>query len=273
MEDMNEEIIGEKKEKVSNLKRLLNEVSQESLSLSDNILSLQSKLINASTYDEYPKSWIARKRRRLSKTVNDQSLNLDDICKEMNEDWNDFIPYSNNTMDIWDRKMRLIENYAHFKEKKQQNQQSLLKRTAMMIENPFRILQKMQSVDKQFHMFGDSKEITIVANDERNKNDKQLKYELYKFEPEMFNDGQFYRRLLKEIIDIGDNQSTNFTQIELHHKMDEVQRQKQEQKLSFQKAKMRMKYTIRPDMENFMAPRFTHDPDFKVQQLYNSLFL
>ncbi len=76
--------------------------------------------------------------------------------------------------------------------------------------------------------------------------------------------------MLKEIIDIG--QSVSLNRNEVHRKMDEIQFEKQKQKMEFHKAKLRMKYTIRPDMENFMASIYNHDHDFPVQQLYNSLF-
>eukprot|EP01083_Nonionella_stella_P086549 240527_1 len=264
------------------LKQLLNEVSDKALSLTDNIMNLQSKLLCSN--DEYPDELRYRKRRRLN-NENDSSSNVvrfEGLWDEMNSDWSDFLPFCNKTMDLWDKKMRLVDNYSSKKDKKTQ---SLLERIALIIENPQRILHKMQSVDKLFRMYGDDAvkvkdgegdagEDDIHKKDERIRNGMEnvsrLKFEKYRMECEVFNDSQFYRRMLKEIIDIG--HAATFKADAIHRKMDQIQYEKTQQKLAFHKAKLRMKYTIRPDMENFMAPIYDHDADFPVEQLYNSLF-
>merc|ERR1711933_625783 len=101
-------------------------------------------------------------------------------------------------------------------------------------------------------------------------NAKDLKFEKYRTECEVFNDAQFYRRMLKEIIDIG--HAANFKADAVHKKMEKISEDRKNSKKACHKAKLRMKYTIRPDMENFMAPIYNHDPEYPVGQLYNSLF-
>ena len=278
-----EEDINPRKRK---LKTLLEEVSNKSLNITQNIMDLQNKLLDKN--DDYPNELRLRKKRKLE---NDSSSNKE-LWQEMNKDWNDLLPYNNKIMDLWDRKMKLVETHSMKKEKGKLDEHSILERLALIIDNPHRILNKMQSVDKLFRMYGDKEikinnEGNIVENDEdeyiNNKdqrivngidigrgNNKQLKFEKYRMEYQVFNDSQFYRRMLKEIIDIG--HAATFNAEEIHRKMDNIQQEKQKQKIAFHKAKLRMKYTIRPDMENFMAPIYDHDPDFPVQQLYNSLF-
>lgn len=291
MDNVDGEGGGEKNERKRKLKALLDEVSEKSLSITNNILKLQSKLLD--TNEDYPEELRDRKRRKLN---NDTSANeqpqFEELWQEMNQDWNEFLPHSNKVMDVWDRKMKLVEDYASKKQKGKLNDHTMLERLALIIDSPHRILNKMQSVDKLFKMYGDTdikinNEGNIVENEEDediNKKDerimegvdvgrggnKGLKFEKYRMDYEVFNDSQFYRRMLKEIIDIG--HAATFNADEIHRKMDNIQQEKQRQKMAFHKAKLRMKYTIRPDMENFMAPRYDHDPDFPVEQLYNSLF-
>jgi len=294
MSDANGEKPNEKKRK---LKEMMDEVSKTSLRLADNIMSLEAKLLDKN--DEYPAELRHRKRRRLdvetTESKNDSSANgvdltFDALWSEMNEDWQDFLPHCNKTMDLWDRKMQLVESYAAKKEKSKQKQNvSVLERIAMIIENPQAILHKMQSVDKLFRMYGDggsggesaAKSAGGGEKDDIHKKDerillglengvKGLQFDRYRMEYQVFNDAQFYRRMLKEIIDIG--HGVSFQADEVQKKMDQMQQEKQEAKMAFHKAKLRLKYAIRPDMENFMAPIYDHDADFPVEQLYNSLF-
>ncbi len=150
---------------------------------------------------------------------------------------------------------------------------SLLERIALIIESPERILYKMQSVDKFFKMYGDGegdREGMEVGEDGNGNDDgSDLRFEKYRKETEVFNDSQFYRRMLKEIIDIGHATSVNSE--EINRKMDKLHEKKKE-KIAFRKAKLRMKFAIRPDMVNFMAPIYDHDADFPFQPLYKSLF-
>merc|ERR1712228_420882 len=224
-----------------------------------------------------------------------QRLNQEKVIKfealweEMSKDWNDLMPHTNKTMDLWDRKMKLIESYSSKKEKNK-NDQSLMERIALIIDNPHRILSKMQSVDKLFKMYGDGDNAQNVEDDDvdndddmdLNKKDERirngmkyesgtrLKFEKYRMECEVFNDSQFYRRMLKEIIDIG--HAASFNADAVHKKMDKISEDRKNEKKAYRKAKLRMKYTIRPDMENFMAPIYDHDAEYPVEQLYNSLF-
>lgn len=286
---------GEKNEKKRKLKELLNEVSDRSLNITNNIMDLQRKLFERN--EQYPQELRGNKRRKLNTSdssanngedTNGKNENVDyeELWNELNKDWTAFLPECNKTMDIWDKKMKLVQTYSEKKaKKKHKDEHSILERLALVIDNPQRILMKMQSVDKLFKMYGDkdikiNNEGNVIENEEDeniNKKDERilnneegLKFEKYRMEYEVFNDSQVYRRLLKEIIDIG--HAASFNADELHRKMDNIQQEKQRQKLAFHKAKLRMKYTIRPDMENFMAPIYNHDADFPVEQLYNSLF-
>jgi len=101
----------------------------------------------------------------------------------------------------------------------------------------------MQNVDKLFKMYGDAqcteqKRDTVVdakdleAKDERIRmgleDGNGLKFQSYRMECEVFNDSAFYRRMLKEIIDIGRAQEKE--QEKLIKKMDKMQRDKTERK-------------------------------------------
>jgi len=96
-----------------------------------------------------------------------------------------------------------------------------------------------------------------------------LNYEKYQIDLETFDDSQFYRRLLKEIVDIG---KSSLKTDKIHNKIDKISERKRKEKIEILKSRKRMKYTIRPDMQSFMAPRFTHDPEFQTDQLFRSLF-
>eukprot|EP00485_Elphidium_margaritaceum_P011333 CAMPEP_0202710410 /NCGR_PEP_ID=MMETSP1385-20130828/22389_1 /ASSEMBLY_ACC=CAM_ASM_000861 /TAXON_ID=933848 /ORGANISM="Elphidium margaritaceum" /LENGTH=567 /DNA_ID=CAMNT_0049369937 /DNA_START=32 /DNA_END=1735 /DNA_ORIENTATION=- len=299
---------GEQNEKKRKLKSMLTRVNEKCLHIADDIMHLQSKLLDSN--EEYAEEWRYRKRRRLEEALPDAAsqeqkqkvVDMDALWSEMKQDWSAFLPHCNQVMEMWDNKMKLVESYSAKKEKAHQQTQTLLERIALIVENPQRILHKMQSVDKLFKMYGDDSVAVAVAvadgdgdgddgvgeeqqqsmaelddihaKDERILaglgDERYLKFEKYRMEYQVFNDAQFYRKMLKEIIDIG--HTSNFDADEIRKKMDQQQEEKQRQKMAFHKAKLRMKFAIRPDMENFMAPIYNHDPEFPVEQLFNSLF-
>ena len=266
--------------------------------MADNVLQLQSKLVDS--HETLPEEWRYRKRRRLNPNEFvegseelDESANskvtrpitIDSLWDELNDDWMDMLPFCSQTLDAWDRKMKLVETYDVRKEKMKRKTHSISERIAMILEHPQRILGKMQSVDKLFKMYGDRKSGTIEDNNQDGddieekdariraglEDDDRLKFENVRIECEVFNDSEFYRRMLKEIIDIGQAVG-NIDHQAIRDKMDKVRAERRAARDEEQKARIKLKYAIRPDMENFMAPIYDHDADFPVEQLYNSLF-
>ncbi|ETO20591.1 hypothetical protein RFI_16627 [Reticulomyxa filosa] len=233
---------------------------------------------------------------------NDNVGSWEDMWTQCNNDWKTMMPYCNKTIDSWDKKMKLMDATAITrKDKKNSSNMSLLERIGGVMANPDLILNKMQTVDKLFRMYGDdggssnhadpssssssssqdSQHRSIKEMDERIEQGLEdsiaLKYDQYRTEKEVFNDSQFYKRLLKELVDFGMANSTTGAldskeKGDLHHKIDEINAQKQKERFDYNQTRKKMKYTVRPDMENFMAPRYTHDIDFPVQQFYSSLF-
>ena len=261
------------------LKELFDKVSQQSLILCDNINRLQSKMLINNK--DYPEDLIEIHKQKLD-NQDDMKLNFDELMNDINNDWELFMPYSNKILDIWDRKMKLIDSYDLDKTKKNKNNsnkniETLIEKIAIIMDNPERLLQKMQSVDNNFRMYLDEETKTTNNDDQKeviksseDNPSHSLKFNKYKMEPETFNDSQFYKRMLKELIDIG---NTTLNNREITNKMDEIQSQKTKDKLNLKRLRTRMKYTVRPDMENFMTPAYDeYDPEFPYEQLYNSLF-
>ncbi len=225
--------------------------------------------------------------------------------KQLEKDWKSFLPYSNKTLDVWERKMRLIDGSSFRKHKNKKTNKKpigLLERIGSVLENPATIISKMQSVDKDFRMFGDDPiepsnagnegkesgekgEMTNIEKDERIlaglEDPTSLKYEKYRVECEVFNDSQFYRRMLRELIEIGTSfsggkksgkKAVTVDRRAIHESIGKLNDETNREKREFSKNRRRLKFAIRPDMENFMAPRYAHDTEFQVEQLYNSLF-
>jgi len=121
------------------------------------------------------------------KNDNKNNITVDNIWHEMDEDWKTLLPYYNKTLDVWDRKMRLLDSnsknknntkFNNFNDNDTNNHNninlSLLERIGMLLDRPNRILTKMQSVEKNFKMYCDSNnDINEDNKDNKKENEDQ----------------------------------------------------------------------------------------------------
>jgi len=169
------------------LKRVFSQIKNESLKLSNNISQIQAHMLIDN--DEIDIQTRNKKKQRLDNNgpisikENDENahdeenrvngkkqLSMEALWDEMNEDWKTLLPYYGKTLNEWDRKMRLLEPHVNNQNKNNMDL-SLSERLSLLLDRPQRVLAKMQSVERNFKMFGDNENNV----DNETKNEKKLR--------------------------------------------------------------------------------------------------
>lgn len=178
---------------------------------------------------------------------------FNDYKKEINEKFQQFIPYRDSTIQKWNDKTQL----AFGKVKKGGAPQiPTLKQISHILSDKERLIKRTQTKRTQYAVIGKGAEETGEIDEE------------------IFDDDDFYHQMLRELID---RKTHNINDpVQLSRQWLELQklRTKLKRVVDTDASKGRkIRYDVHPKLVNFMAPKDTSTmSDTAVKELMNSLF-
>ncbi|XP_049775523.1 protein AATF [Schistocerca cancellata] len=213
----------------------------------------------------------------LEEDVEDKSLyepkikkrKIDDYGTLLDTQHKEYLEYRNSTIQKWNDKTRVSSgkissrNFSNF-------EQSTLKQIEQILSNRHRLIQRTQLKRSTY-----SPICQEIQEDENAKNEEPKESErLKEYDPEVFDDSDFYHQLLRELIE---RKTVGVTDpVQLGRQWLELQklRSKMKRKIDVRATKgRRIKYVVHPKLVNFMAPIAESSwTDEAKTDLYNSLF-
>ncbi|XP_035228895.1 protein AATF-like [Stegodyphus dumicola] len=176
-----------------------------------------------------------------------------DYCEILAKRHKSLIPYRNSVIQKWDEKTRLStgritqKSFTAF-------ENSALKQIEKILQDKNRLIKRTQLKRSLYRVLG-KPEFSQMKNDENadvNESVSKQDMLLKDYDPEIFDDDDFYRQLLKDVIE---SQSVGIDREVLRKQM-EIQkiRNKMKRKVDTKASKgRRLRYDVHPKLANFMA--------------------
>lgn len=188
---------------------------------------------------------------------------LNDYSEILSDEYKNYIPYRNSAIQKWNDKTRVASgkmansNFSAF-------EQSTLKQIEQIMCDKSRLINRTQIKRSSYRVLGtEPKPDCDVIQNEENKTDTEI-----------FDDDDFYHKLLRDYIEKKSVDSANSNQVERQWIELQKLRSKMKKNVDTKSSKGRkLRYTVHPKLVNFMAPIQTNMWTDKAQtDLYNSLF-
>ncbi|XP_034230890.1 protein AATF-like [Thrips palmi] len=202
----------------------------------------------------------------------------EDIGKILATRHANYVAYRNATIQKWNSKTQVAHgtssrNFSAF-------EQSTLKQIDQILADKSRVTRRTQLRRTEYHVLGQvdqpnekvgTKETHDGAESKESKSTAEL---IREYDPEIFDDSDFYHQLLRELIERRSSDVTN--PVQLGRQWIELQkiRSKMKRKVDTKASKgRRLRFTVHPKLVNYMAPEpsILMNED-AVTELYNSLF-
>ncbi|XP_026278373.1 protein AATF [Frankliniella occidentalis] len=191
-----------------------------------------------------------------------------------------YIPYRDATIQKWNNKTQVAHgsssrNFSAF-------EQSTLKQIEQILADKSRVMKRTQLRRSEYHVLGQPLNNSAPSKPEEEHHNGSTETQESKsvadvskeYDPEIFDDSDFYHQLLRELIE---RRSADVTDpVQLGRQWIELQkiRSKMKRKIDVKATKgRRLRYTVHPKLVNYMAPQPSMVMNEEaVTELYNSLF-
>ncbi|XP_054707536.1 protein AATF-like isoform X2 [Uloborus diversus] len=243
------------KKLLNNLLTLQNELSENNPEI-NNLENEVSKMPSHQSDEEIPNDeemeqseMIVVSEKRTVKRKN-KGNDFDEILAKRHKS---LLPYRNSVVQKWDEKTRLStgrmtqKSFMAF-------DNSALKQIEQILQDKNRLIKRTQLKRSLYRVLGKPE---IEDSEESNRNDSSKQDLLLKdYDPEIFDDDDFYRQMLKDVIE---SKSVGIDPAVLRKQM-EIQkiRNKMKRKVDTKASKGRkLRYDVHQKLLNFMAPQPT----------------
>ncbi|KAF9195883.1 hypothetical protein BGZ50_003144 [Haplosporangium sp. Z 11] len=171
----------------------------------DTLITVRTSLLRTLPEVKVPKS----NKRQLADLADDEARNLDDDAwatkawkdiEGLDEGWRS---YRNNTLEKWSNKVQVASGIPLNKKFKAMNQ-GIMTQISQTMADKERLLKRTQLKRSEYHILGTAPE--VKEDDEDDKTEKtpevsKLDAHLSNHDEEIFDDGDFYQQLLRELIE------------------------------------------------------------------------
>lgn len=230
--------------------------------------------VYTSIYDECQSDELKKARKKTCKEYQalGQALNkLRDCLTPDNQEFDDVISMANSVMDEWYKKTNFSIN------KQADEEISIVKNIEQILSNKERLVRKTQTKRSDYDIIGKKRKKSEKAPNEQEKadDDEDEEDDDDTFDPEIFDDNDFYRQLLRQLIE-SKTPADSLDSTALSRRWLEVQklRSKMKKKIDTKASKGRkIRYQVHNQLIGFMAPidTCTYEEETK-DALFASLF-
>ncbi|KAF9333990.1 hypothetical protein BG006_002871 [Podila minutissima] len=219
-------------------------------------------------------------KRTLEDLEDDESRGLDDDAWQnkawkdvegLNEGWR---PYRNNTLEKWSNKVQIASGIPLNKKFKAMNQ-GIMTQISQTMSDSQRLLKRTQLKRSEYHILGTAPE--VKEEDENDTTEKtpetsNLDSHLSNHDEEIFDDGDFYQQLLRELIESRMVDNDDPTAMGMRWAALRQTKQTKKQVDTKGSKGRRLRYHVHEKLQSFMAPipaGTWHEE--MVEELYSSL--
>ncbi|KAJ3179271.1 hypothetical protein HDU85_004963 [Gaertneriomyces sp. JEL0708] len=180
-----------------------------------------------------------------------------------------FVSYRNATIEKWNSKIQIASGIPLQKKFKTINQ-SVLSQIKQVMSDTGRLVKRTQLKRGEYSILGEEAK---VANEGETGDEREVKADqhLAHYDTEVFDDGDYYQQLLKELVEsrMGDTDDPTL----LHLRLTQLRSQKKKRKVDTKASKGRkIRFHVHEKIQNFMAPepRGTWHEEM-VEELFSGL--
>ncbi|KAI8822550.1 apoptosis-antagonizing transcription factor [Fimicolochytrium jonesii] len=236
----------------------LAETSDELFNLVDGLISLRTSLIsqNPQVAAAVPAAESARKRKRDPSDTTE--IQLETLWKQLNPIDTQFKQYRDATIDKWNNKVQMATGaLAPLQKKFKSINQSVVSQIRQTVGDKERLIKRSQLRRSDYRCLGEeekTEEDERAATEGRNGADAHLS----NHDAEIFDDGDFYQQLLKELIEsrMTDTDDAVLNGLKWAHFKSLKNSSKKKKKVDTRASKGRkIRYHIHEKLTNYMAPQ------------------
>eukprot|EP00029_Vermamoeba_vermiformis_P002098 TRINITY_DN12492_c0_g1_i1.p1 TRINITY_DN12492_c0_g1~~TRINITY_DN12492_c0_g1_i1.p1 ORF type:complete len:574 (+),score=166.45 TRINITY_DN12492_c0_g1_i1:37-1722(+) len=222
--------------------------------------------------NDKPKRGVKRKR------------DVDEWWEEIDRSYKKFAPYQNEVIEMWHSKT-MIQSGVNVSKLKNLNQSAVRQTENILKANKEKVVKKTQLKREDYSILGkiakankaENKDVVLGDDGEPIINtEKQRSVSAEDYDAEIFDDGDFYQMLLKELIESGMNDVQDPYELTRRYLMLNKLRTKRHRNVDRRATKGRkIKYIVHDKLVNYMAPDTARYPMLTsgtVGQLFRSLF-
>ncbi|KAG0372282.1 hypothetical protein BGX24_000473 [Mortierella sp. AD032] len=224
----------------------------------DTLITVRTDLLRNIPDVKVPKS----NKRHVSDLEDEEARNLDDDAWQtkawkdiegLDEGWRS---YRNNTLEKWSNKVQIASGIPLNKKFKAMNQGIMTQISQTMVDKE-RLLKRTQLKRAEYHILGTAPEIKDV--DENDKSEKtpevsKLDSHLSNHDEEIFDDGDFYQQLLRELIESRMVDNDDPTAMGMRWAALRQTKQTKKQVDTKGSKGRRLRYHVHEKLQSFMAP-------------------
>ncbi|KAK3839095.1 MAG: apoptosis-antagonizing transcription factor [Linnemannia elongata] len=224
----------------------------------DTLITVRTDLLRNIPDVKVPKS----NKRHMSDLDDEEARNLDDDAWQtkawkdiegLDEGWRS---YRNNTLEKWSNKVQIASGIPLNKKFKAMNQ-GIMTQISQTMADKERLLKRTQLKRSEYHILGTAPE--IKEEDENDKTEKtpevsKLDSHLSNHDEEIFDDGDFYQQLLRELIESRMVDNDDPTAMGMRWAALRQTKQTKKQVDTKGSKGRRLRYHVHEKLQSFMAP-------------------
>ncbi|KAF9292373.1 hypothetical protein BGZ68_007388 [Mortierella alpina] len=225
----------------------------------DTLITVRTSLLRNIPEVKVPKA----NKRQFSDLDDDEARNLDDDAWQTKA-WKDFEglddgwrSYRNNTLEKWSNKVQIASGIPLNKKFKAMNQ-GIMTQISQTMADKERLLKRTQLKRSEYHILGAAPEVKD-EDDEDDKTEKtpvisKLDAHLSNHDEEIFDDGDFYQQLLRELIESRMVDNDDPTAMGMRWAALRQTKQTKKQVDTKGSKGRRLRYHVHEKLQSFMAP-------------------
>jgi protein AATF/BFR2 len=220
----------------------VDEAKKETLDLINDLLEIRGDL----TENNKELKKVVPNTNKRKRDINDDDL-MNDLWEEINEYNNDFAKYQNNILEKWNRKVQTTTGIQ--KQFKAVNQ-SIVSQFEQLLADKERLIKRTQLKRSDYKSLG-KQEV------EKKEEEEHVDQHLANYDPEIFDDTDFYQQLLKELIESRMSETDDPIALSMKWATFKALQQKNKKKkvVDTKASKGRkIRYHVHEKIQNFMVP-------------------
>ncbi|KAJ3295226.1 hypothetical protein HK104_002887 [Borealophlyctis nickersoniae] len=235
----------------------ITDASEELVSLVDGLMDLRKALISQNDTIKMPNLDIASRKRKPDHSQPAELLSS--VWSEIHALDTEFVSFRNQTIEKWSNKVQMASGVSLQKKFKAINQ-SVLSQINQVLGDKGRLVKRTRLRRSDYRCLGEpekSTESQDIGATDMPESDRKADAHLSNHDAEIFDDGDYYQQLLKELIEsrMGDTDDPVLLGIKWAQLKQLQQKQKKKKKVDTRASKGRkIRYHVHEKIQNFMAP-------------------
>jgi len=223
----------------------VNETKKETLDLINDLLQIREEL----TDNNKELKKVVTNNNKRKRDIDDEGL-LDDLWEEINDYNMSFSKYQNDILEKWNRK---VQTTAGIQKQFKAVNQSIVSQIEQLLSDKDRLIKRTQLKRSDYKSLGKQE----PEKKEEEEEEEHVDEHLANYDPEIFDDTDFYQQLLKELIESRMSETDDPIALSMKWATFKAlqQKNKKKKKVDTKASKGRkIRYHVHEKIQNFMVP-------------------